>query len=335
MVSTSRKDNQGRKLYVGTHDGICAITSSDGGRTWEQGPVTQLDHAASRISPSRTEHGRAYVAAYESGVYRTDDGGGTWKHVSSYPCDYAHSVLAHPDDPGVVYAGGEPAAVFRSSDGGDRWEECTGFQAVPESSKWFFHSETRKSHVRDLRAAPGDPTRMYAGIEVGGIVRSTDGGRSWQQLPGTDDDIHFINLSQARPDRVYAATAAGPYRSDDGGTYWIPIKTGLERRYSVQISAAPDDSDVVLVAVSSNAGRQNAQFYRSTSAGKDWHRIDSVGADDDMVIAIDWDTDDPRQVYAGTDKGRIYQSSDGGESWEQLSLRVPNIAVGALVVAPV
>ena len=324
---------QHRKLYVGTHDGVCAISSSDGGRTWQQGAVTRLDHAAARISPSRTEPGRAYVAAYESGVYRTDDGGATWKHVSSYPCDYAHSVLAHPDDAGIVYAGGEPAAVFRSSDAGETWEECAGFQKVPESSKWFFHSDTRESHVRDLRFAPGDSGRMYAGIEVGGIVRSTDGGRTWQQLQGTDDDVHFINLSQARPTRVYAATAAGPYRSDDGGIYWIPIKAGLERSYSVHIVASPDDADLVLVAVSRNAGRQNAQFYRSTTAGKDWQKIDSVGADDDMVIAIDWDSADTRRVYAGTDKGRIYQSSDAGESWEQLSLSLPSIAVGALVVA--
>ena len=64
-----------RKLYVGTHDGVCVLTSSDGGRKWAQGVVTPLDHAAARLTVSMTEPKRAYLAAYESGVYRTDDGG--------------------------------------------------------------------------------------------------------------------------------------------------------------------------------------------------------------------------------------------------------------------
>ena len=206
-----------KRIYVGMHDGVCAVFSGDGGKSWERGPVTPLAHAAARLTSSRAKAERAYLAAYEAGVYRTDDGGLTWDHLESYPSGYAHSVLAHPTEGETVYVGSEPATVFRSVDGGTSWEEFAGFRAVPESAEWGFHSPTRDSHVRDLRVAPDDPKCLYAGIEVGGMVGTSDGGTSWRQLPGLNDDIHCVGLSGDRPGRVYVATARAPYRSDDGG----------------------------------------------------------------------------------------------------------------------
>lgn len=327
------KNDSRRKIYVGTHDGICALDTSDGGLNWEQGKITPLANAAARLSASPMEEGRAYLAAYEAGVFRTNDGGGTWRKLSSYPTGYAHSVLAHPHDPNVLFVGSEPAAVFRSSDGGETWEECRGFQEVPESNQWNFHGN-RLSHVRELRAVPGDPDTMFAGIEVGGVVKSTDGGKSWKQLHGLHDDIHLVNISKANPNRIYVATAQAPYRSDDGGENWEQINNGLDRRYTLHISASPDDADLVLVTVSTNAGRDNPQFYRSSDGGRNWKLIESIGADDDMVVAIDWDPFTKDRAYAGTDGGKIYQSDDGGQKWKQAPLSLPTIAIGAMIVAP-
>ena len=327
-------DNQHRKLYVGMHDGVCVVTSSDGGRTWEQGKATPLAHAAARLTVSPTEPQRAYLAAYESGLHRTDDGGHTWRHLSSYPTDYAHSALVHPKDPQTVYVGSEPAAIFRSHDGGETWEECSGFRAVPESDQWHFHGD-RLSHVRELRTAPDDPGCLYAGIEVGGMVRSYDDGGSWEQLHGTDDDVHFVNLSTQQPHRVYVATATAPYRSDDDGQNWELINVGLQRPYTLHIVAAPDDADLVLVSVSTIAGRQNPQLYRSTDGGRQWQLIEAIGSDDDMVVAMDWDPSDPRRVYAGSESGKIYCSDDHGSSWAPLPVSLDGkIAISALVVGP-
>ena len=328
-------NDQPQKLYVGMHDGVCALTSSDGGRTWERCEITPLAHAAARISASPTDTKRAYLAAYEAGFFRTDDGGHTWPQLPAYPSGYAHSVVVHPRDAQVVYVGSEPSAIFRSGDGGETWEECVSFRAVPESSQWNFHdSPTRFSHVRDLRMAPGDPDLLYAGIEVGGIVRSRDGGESWQQLHGTDPDVHLVNSAVARPNTVYAATQRGPYRSNDQGEHWEPINNGLQRHYTVHIAAAPDDADLVLATVSSDAQRKSAQFYRSTNGGRRWQLMESVGSDDDMVVAIDWDPNHPQRVYVGTESGRIIRSEDHGESWETMPVSLPTIAVGALVVGP-
>jgi photosystem II stability/assembly factor-like uncharacterized protein len=180
--------------------------------------------------------------------------------------------------------------------------------------------------------APHDPCSLYAGIEVGGVVRSRDGGAHWQQLPGTHDDIHCISLSPARPQTVYVATARGPYRSDDEGQHWARINHGLQRPYALHISVASDDADLVLLTVSTNARRQQPQLYRSTTGGSEWQHIASVGSDDDMVVAIDWDPRDPLRVYAGTDRGKLFCSYDRGVSWEPLPIRLPTVAVGALIV---
>jgi photosystem II stability/assembly factor-like uncharacterized protein len=331
----SHSDYTHRTLYIGMHDGVCVLTSTDAGQTWRQGPITLLAHAAARLTVSPTVPQRAYLAAYEAGVYRTDDGGMTWQHLAAYPSVYAHSVLVHPQDAQTVYVGSEPAAVFSSRNGGESWEESVGFQAVPEAKQWFFHAETRHAHVRDLRLAPHDPRCLYAGIEVGGVVSSHDGGTSWQQLPGTHDDIHCISLSPAQPQTVYVATARGPYRSDHAGQHWEFINHGLQRPYALHISAAPDAADLVLLSVSSSARRQQPQLYRSTTGGRTWQQLAPPGAEDDMVVAIDWDSNEPHCVYAGTDRGAILRSRDRGVSWEALPVRLPTVAVGALVVGPV
>ena len=328
--------SQVKRIYVGMHDGVCAVSSADGGKTWERGPVTPLAHAAARLSVSAAKPGRAYLAAYEAGVYRTDDGGDTWRHLGSYPTGYAHSVLSHPADADTVYVGSEPAAIYRSTDAGASWEELDGFRAVPEAAEWSFHSPTRDSHVRDLRAAPDDSACLYAGIEVGGMVSTLDGGRSWRQLPGLDDDIHCVSVSAARAGSIYVATARAPYRSDNGGGDWEIINRGLARRYALHIASAPDDANLALVTVSENSRRRNPQFYRSGDGGRSWTLLDGIGSGEnaaDMVVAFEWDPQEPDVVYAGTDGGGLFRSGDRGVSWQPLPVQLGSVAVGALAVA--
>jgi photosystem II stability/assembly factor-like uncharacterized protein len=140
------------KLYIGTHDRVYFATTSDGGDSWETGPQHGLSHAAARLAPCAKQPQRVYLACYESGLLRSDDGGVSWKALESYPSDYAHSVDVHPDNPDIVYAGSEPAALFRSADGGESWEECAAFRGAPESKDWVF---SRKPPVSRAGPAPG------------------------------------------------------------------------------------------------------------------------------------------------------------------------------------
>ncbi len=135
----SNNNDSNRRIYVGTHDGVCALNTDDGGLTWKQGKITPLANAAARLSVSPLQPDRAYLAAYEAGVFKTDDGGNTWNKLPAYPTGYAHSVLAHPDEPDVLFVGSEPAAVVRLA------QEDLERRPAPDG-RWF---------LRAIRAAAG------------------------------------------------------------------------------------------------------------------------------------------------------------------------------------
>ena len=174
-------EDRTRRLIVGTATGVCQVMSTADGQAEIIAHVTPLPHAVARLAVCQTQPHIVYLAAYEGGMWRSDDGGGTWRQLQAYPVEQAHSVVVDPHNPAIVYVGSEPAAIFHSRDGGETWRECEGFRAVPESTGWHFFAP-RQAHVRDLTMAADDPQRLYAGLEVGGVVRSTDGGATWQQL---------------------------------------------------------------------------------------------------------------------------------------------------------
>lgn len=323
------------QLYVGTHDGVLALTSLDDGTTWSQGPITTLDHAAAKIAVASSQPNRAYLAAYESGVYRTDDCGQTWQSVGAYPVDHAHSIVADPSNADIAYAGSEPAMVFKTTNAGASWTRLDSFAQVDGSGEWSFHWEGRHGHVRALALAPKQPNVVFAGIEVGGLVASQDGGATWRAVPGTDRDVHTIAFAESHPARIYAATAKGPFRSDDSGQTWTPIMEGLDRRHSIPIAAAPDDPDRVLMGVAESARRKNAQACLSNDGGASWHVLDGLTDPDDMVIAFAWHPTDRRTAFAATDLGKLHVSRDHGETWQQTAVTLPRIAVAAMAAAPI
>ena len=206
----TQENDTHRKLYVGTLDGVCSVSSSNGGRNWEQGQVTPLDNAAARLSVSATQPGRAYLAAYEAGVFRTDDGGSTWRHLPAYPTAYAHSVLAHPAEAETLFVGSEPAAVFRSDDGGDSWTSQTSLPAKNLGAVYFV-----------------DKDNGWIALENQNTIRyTTDGGDMWASVSTTSThpfaDIHFVDK-----DNGCAVGDSGTIlHSTDGGMNWTEQPSG-------------------------------------------------------------------------------------------------------------
>ena len=183
--------------------------------------------------------------------------------------------------------------------------------------------------------APHDADCLYAAIEEGGMVRSHDGGATWKQLPGIHDDVHCIALSGARPKSLYVATSRAPYRTDDEGDNGKVINGGVDVTYALHIAAAPDDADQVLLTASGNSCRETPQFYPSIDGDRNWKAITSVAKNGDMVVAFEWDLQSPGTVYAGTESGTIIRSQDHGETWQQLAVALPKLAVGAFAVTSV
>ncbi|MEC7657301.1 MAG: hypothetical protein VX416_13205 [Pseudomonadota bacterium] len=189
------------------------------------------------VDPKNTD--RVYVGT-QVGPYVSEDGGDNWTALT-LPSDNAvtWSILLHPNDPNVLYAGTQDQGIFRTSNGGKSWDELN----VPEPAglcRMGFPSRT----VR-MCLDPSNPDEVYAGVEVGGLVRSLDAGETWEDIGGglldlaqqehlksqigsdtkTEGmmDTHATTISASRPGTLIHATRMGLFRSDDKGETWTEI----------------------------------------------------------------------------------------------------------------
>ena len=257
------------------------------------------------------------------GVYRSDDGGDTWRFIGLRDVGQIGAVEIHPDDPDLVFvaAMGQPFApnvergVYRSRDGGARWE------------KVLFISDS--TGAVDLEFAPDNPNEIYAamwraerkpwtiisGAREGGIYKSGDGGTTWSRLGGglPSELVGKADLavSPADPDRLYVLMEAEPggglYRSDDRGATFRLVSTenGLIRRpfYYINVDADPTNADVLYVS--------NEGFFKSADGGRTFARRGTPHGDNhDLWI----DPADPR-VFVQSNDGGVNVTRDGGETW--------------------
>ena len=179
-----------------------------------------------------------YAGLRGGGVKRTTDGAGTWADCG-LPADDVFSVAVSPVD-GAVYAGTEPSALYRSDDGGGTWRELTALLDLPSRPTWSFPPRPWTSHVRWIAPSPHDAGLILAGIELGGLMRSTDGGESWQdQRPGSQPDVHSLAWHPHVEGRAYEAGGGGAAWSEDGGDTWRPADDGRDRHYTWSVAVDP------------------------------------------------------------------------------------------------
>jgi photosystem II stability/assembly factor-like uncharacterized protein len=126
-------------------------------------------------------------------------------------------------------------ALFRSEDGGDSWQEITSLKALPQSVRknWWYPQAPHHGHVRNIHIHPDDPHAIYLCLEHGGIVRSFDRGKNWEDVSKGIDylDIHVIANLPKRKDRYYVASARGFFTSDKPEAGWVRAQNGLTRDY--------------------------------------------------------------------------------------------------------
>jgi photosystem II stability/assembly factor-like uncharacterized protein len=253
------------------------------------------------------------------GVRLSDDGGVSWQDAQLPETD-VFSVAVSPAD-GAVYAGCEPSMLFRREDGG--WEELAALRELPSAPTWSFPPRPWTSHVRWIAPSPHDGSLLLVGIELGGLMRSDDGGATWaDHAPGAQRDVHSLAWHPGEPGRAYEAGGGGSTWSFDGGRTWQPADEGRDRHYTWAVTADPGDPDCWYVSASPgpfNAHRQGkaeAYIYRWRGEGP-WEQLDGGLPQplDAMPYAL-LARDD--QLFAGLSDGRIYQSQDRGDTWNQV-----------------
>jgi photosystem II stability/assembly factor-like uncharacterized protein len=251
-----------------------------------------------------------YAGTEHSGLFYTKDGGAHWLRAEpNVPKMMLFSVLALP---GTVMVGTIPSAVYMKRNGG--WQELEGVR-VNSAGANFPPSPELQSRTRYLACDPVSPNRVYAGIEVGGLLLSDDRGQSWKPANEglTDMDVHEVLACEQNKSMVFAACGDKAFRSFDRAAHWEEI-TPPSHDYGM--SVAEDGNGVVYLG--SAQGRPNtwireegakAAVFRSRDAGSHWENvIDNLrGGVMHMCSAPDGNG-----VLAGTSDGTVLAIDDSG-----------------------
>jgi hypothetical protein len=182
-------------------------------------------------------------------VQRTADAGRSWVDCT-LPESGVFSVAVSAAD-GAVYAGTEPSRLFRSDDRGQSWRALDALLDLPSRPSWSFPPRPWTSHVRWIAPSPHDANLLLVGIELGGLMRSTDGGESWHDhCAAAQPDVHSLAWHPRLRGRAYEAGGGGAAFSVDGGESWQPADEGRDRNYTWSVTVDPDDPDCWFVSAS-------------------------------------------------------------------------------------
>ncbi|MFZ5623440.1 MAG: WD40/YVTN/BNR-like repeat-containing protein [Gemmatimonadota bacterium] len=332
-VAVAGSDKRPLEYWMGTTGGG-VFKTTDGGITWAPVSDRFFGGTIGAIAVSESNPDIVYVGTGEypirgnvshgDGVYRTDDGGKTWRYLGLVETRQISRVRVHPKNPDVVYVGAlghvwgpnPERGVYRSVDGGKTWK------------KILFRNDS--TGVSDLVLDPSDPRVIYAafwqagrkpwqlisGGAGSGIFKSTDGGDTWKEItrnPGLPKGLLGnigLAVSPANPKIVWAlieADSGGVFRSADGGETWTRVNDERKLRqrawYYSKIYADPKDTNVVYAS--------NVQFQKSTDGGRTWRNIRTPHGDShDLWIS----STDPLRMIEANDGGANV-SVNGGRSW--------------------
>ena len=309
------------RLYAATGDGVARLDEAGDGWTIE---VALVESGAQCLAVDPTNGDTVYAGLRESGVRKTADGGRSWVDCE-LPEPGVFSLAVSAAD-GVVYAGTEPSRLFRSDDGGRSWRALDALLELPSRPSWSFPPRPWTSHVRWIAPSPHDADLLLVGIELGGLMRSSDGGESWQDhRPGAQPDVHSLAWHPRVAGRAYEAGGGGAAWSEDAGESWRPADEGRDRNYTWSVAVDPDDPDLWYVSASTgpfaaHGGRDpQARIYRRRG-DEPWQPL-SGGLPEPLpampyaLVAADG------PVFAGLADGRLWQSADRGDTWHALALR--------------
>lgn len=322
-------------LVAATGDAVARIDNPDGERF--DVALSLEGSGAQCIAADPDNPDRIFAGTFDDGLYRSRDGGTTWEQAEEGIADQRIlSVAIAPARDGAVYAGTEPSNLYRSEDDGRTWEVFPELPQLPSSPTWSFPPRPWTSHVRWIAAHPFDPEKIYVGIELGGVMRSLDGGRAWEdRKPGSYHDSHCLATHPAAPDRVYEAAGGGVAASLDAGTTWREVDQGMDRHYVWGLAVDAADPDLWYVSASYGAreahrrnGEAQGVLFRKRGEA-DWQPLGGNGALARplpyMPYALLAPHGQPNTLIAGMQHGELWLTDDAGDSWRRLDVKLPSL----------
>ncbi len=323
------------KILAGTSRGVFSVAGGEGRQVLECRGVRDLVNIEGRL-----------FAGTGAGLFRSDDGGETWSLAGLE--DHEVWQIRGAGD-GVIYAGTQPAGLFKSEDKGASWREVEAFSNFPAAAEWCVPVTPRlPGRARALVIDKDDPRRIWVGVEVGGIMRTEDGGETWDfSLPGENPDLHMMCAHPGQGEVLYASTGygridgvaemiegnAGVFRSDDGGAHWKYAWKGITPRYSRPMCIDPATPHGLTVASAPTAfssfkdeGGAKAMLLRSEDGGESWRSLcDAAHSPSEANIhGLTPDLENPGGVVIGTDTGEVWRVGNDAE-WTPLASGLPAV----------
>jgi len=332
-----------REVLVGTRDGVAILERTAAGWRVAHRALTDRHVSSIVVEP---DSGTIFAGAfYDGGLHASTDGGRTWEPRDdglTVPEVFSLAAL-RVGDRVRLFAGTEPAHLFYSDDLGRHWTELPALRDVPTVDSWSFPVPPHVAHTKFITFDPRDPNVIYACIEQGALLRSTDGGQSWRELNTLGYyrdkdrprevfyDVHKAVIDPRDPRKIFASGGAGLYISADGGQTW-------ERRmapgwaddvYPDALVLHPRQPDLMFVAAAEHnpatwrqSGSAGGKIYRSRDAAQTWERVRGGLPEDTRheyaaLTLEDWGGS--FSLFAATTGGAVYASDDGGECWELIA----------------
>ena len=338
----------GTLLYIATGEGVVTV-KPNGKDSWEAEQKGLAAWDINELAVEQSAPGRVYAATRGDGVWRSDDFGETWtKPNRGKPGPgKVKCVTIDPHDANTIWAGTEPIGLWVSRDACESWSAIDSVWNVPEVAEVDYPVAAVEPHVRDIVIDPKDPATIYLALQVGHMLKSTDGGTTWKLLnKNVDADAHTILSRPDDPKHLYLATGGHSarqenapgralYQSEDGGESWSPMGLEFEQEYSIPMVQHPTKPNVLYSALakgqpgawrSRDDGAQ-ATMIRSEDGGKSWQALDTPPEIvRDYAESFALDPDEPDNVFVATRAGEIFRSKDGGDSWASLGVKVRNVS---------
>jgi len=276
-------------VYIGTTKG--AFRSTNRGTRWEKLNLPgDADIWSVCIHPKNPR--TVYAGASPPGVYRSDDGGDTWRKTADpglpdrVIMGFACRVMrldVDPNSPGDIYATLEANGTMRSRNSGETWEDCT-------------------ADLIRFCEEPKYRSRIGSQTEIEGML-----------------DGHALAVSAAAPGTVFLANRMGLFRSDDRGEHWQDMEIGRfsPLTYGRDIRVSPHDPKVMYACLSPAARSTDGSIYRSDDVGGTWKRFFHGVKSEATLLGVTVHPRDPNQVYGVSRLGQVFGTQDGGKTWHE------------------